>query len=193
MYLRLRTSEACFAGLDSLIKIMEKAPGEIIEAFPTTEMIAAFTISYGERMDTEAVLAGFSPMVFANADARLHGSRTSQTSQGDAAAPPGQESSKPNFVSINVRQFNTMEPAPPYERNYEHDIHNYSIQTLSTTARQMQALRRTMAKDRTHVYSYGGAYLSQLVPRVDYDAAVHKAELERRKKWQTPAGFSVSS
>ncbi|KAJ3142438.1 hypothetical protein HDU90_004712 [Geranomyces variabilis] len=236
MYLRMRTSEACFAGLDSLIKILVKDDGPI-EAFPTTEMIAAFTISYGERMDTDAVLAGFSTTVFPNADAHARESKASRLSQ---AAAEGQESIKsskstlahpgfrptaflsrsvrlrqekrvddtndvfrqmtahrvfrqPNFLAINVRQFNTMEPAAPYERCQDHDIYNYSIQKFSSTARQMKLLRKTMAKDHTHVYSYGSAYLSQLVPRVDYDAAMHRAEFARRRKWQSPEGFCVSS
>ncbi|TPX63674.1 hypothetical protein SpCBS45565_g06470 [Spizellomyces sp. 'palustris'] len=96
---------------------------------------------------------------------------------------------QPNFLAINVRQFNGAR-RPPRERDYqEHPVHNYSMQTFSTTAAQLGSLRARMEEDGQTVFSYGGKFLSQVISQVDYDQEIRKEMVESRRKWITKDGF----
>ncbi|KND01372.1 uncharacterized protein SPPG_09092 [Spizellomyces punctatus DAOM BR117] len=96
---------------------------------------------------------------------------------------------QPNFLAINVRQFKGVR-RPPRERDYqENPVHNYSMQTFSTTAAQLKSLRARMEEDGQTVFSYGGKFLSQLISQVDYDQEIRKEMVESRRKWITKDGF----
>ncbi|KAI8921066.1 hypothetical protein DFJ77DRAFT_523277 [Powellomyces hirtus] len=236
MYLRMRTSEACLTGLQSLQKMLDMHGGSI-DVFPTMDMIRTLTNSYGENMDADYVLAGFAPIIPSHQNEAATAAETLTRAEGadvgDTSAksstltldedgtPSGMRHSRsrrlrrekrvddtndlfeqliahrvfrqPNFVAINIKLGPSSSLAVPYERSYDHGIYNYSIQRCSTTAEQMEELRFKMSQDQNHVYSYGGTYLSQLIPRVDYEAELRKREWQERRKWQTESGFTVAS
>ncbi|KAJ3022908.1 hypothetical protein HKX48_004952 [Thoreauomyces humboldtii] len=235
MYLRMRTSEECFQGLQALASILDLGASSVgISQYPTRDMIRAFTYSYGvtvppntmmdsfgsaalkgvmesqglknantpgehlvantSQLSSRTTLAtcGSRPMTLAERNA-LSKKRVDDTNEMFTASLAHRSFRQPNFVAINLKQFGTSKAAEPYERGYDTLVHNYSIQRFSTTAEQLETLRWDISQDPDHVYSFGGTYLSQVVPRVDYDVALREMADEDRRRWRTEEGFVVPS
>ncbi|KAI8822710.1 uncharacterized protein EV422DRAFT_566376 [Fimicolochytrium jonesii] len=99
---------------------------------------------------------------------------------------------KVNFVAYNFRQYEGI-AAEPRKRTRQIYVHNYSINRFSSTAEHLEELRFQMAQNPTTVYSYGGTYLSQLIPRVDYDEEVEEERLGSKARRLPPGEFIVST
>ncbi|KAI9098771.1 hypothetical protein DFS34DRAFT_618859 [Phlyctochytrium arcticum] len=219
-YLRKNTSLECFECADRLNQMVSLAKPSTVGSFPLANMIDALVSMFGRVVSFEEAapiaarrirhaLGGAQSVQLANLQHNVQDFITlAPPYRGPTVLRPrsqGVESKnidfeqwlryrrncQPNFITINYKK-QAGRQALPRLRDYQDDpVHNYSIQTNSSVAKEMAALRRTMDRDLTRIYSYGGKFLSQYVTVADYDEAVRKNDKLARSRWMTKSGFRV--
>ncbi|KAJ3188702.1 hypothetical protein HDU85_004416 [Gaertneriomyces sp. JEL0708] len=206
-YLRKRTPQECFECLETLIQLAKFQPEHShssIIRYPNAEMLHVLTSTVGQAVQTEEALP-------VSGMAAEHKELGSTLSTGSSLTPFVSRSGKriqdrnyafeqwlsftrnrhPNHLALNVKKYAGSQAQP---RQRSHDgtkVYIYSTQRHSSTARQLAQLRKNMTRDPTHVYSYGGRFLCQIIPAVDYDAEVVRERSKNRQGWLTPDGFRV--
>eukprot|EP01135_Chromosphaera_perkinsii_P006577 Nk52_evm2s553 gene=Nk52_evmTU2s553 len=104
----------------------------------------------------------------------------------------------PNFVETNIARFGRLKPikhrnlqSPEEAQGDEEEVYSYSIQKLNCTMQERERMRREIAKDKSHLYTYNPLYQTLTFSTVD-EAQVHKEEaLASKRKWMTKKGFVV--
>ena len=84
-------------------------------------------------------------------------------------------------------------PLPTAPPTWNGPVFNYSTQSLNSTEQSKEMLRRKLAQDPDHRYTYSQHYHSMTVVPVNTTTAAKLREEESKRKWLTSEGFKYPS
>ena len=106
----------------------------------------------------------------------------------------------PDFVQTNIARFGSLKPIRNRSNIVEHpedkqeeEVYSYSIQHLNCTMQEKERMRKEIARDKKHLYTYNPLYHTLTFSKVNV-SELHKEELlASKKKWMTRRGFKTGN
>ena len=98
-----------------------------------------------------------------------------------------------NFIRNNKKHLKSLEPGlnskPRLELHEGYEPFNYGGQKMNIYEMQKEQVRKTIAGDKEHFYTYSKEYLSGAFPLVNEHEARVKAKVDSEARWLTKNGF----
>ncbi|XP_062401688.1 uncharacterized protein cfap92 [Sardina pilchardus] len=211
VYIRDMVPLACFQGLSRLSQLCQESSMKDAvrnSLFPTGEMVLSLSKEFGslpergqqilERICQSAQGAPERQRVRERSNPPIENYNQEYVEWKELVAAQQLCGETKDFVQANIEEVQrasqrAQKPKPAVvvaEVEEGKMAHNYSIQTLNSSAQAKELLRKEMAKAPRQRFTYSQEFQSATLEPCDAEAERKAAECRSRRAWRTPAGFT---